>query len=137
MREKLTDREGVTDEARRIRLALIKGQTERIETVYARYREQGETVVILAMDPRDSYATLACQGLGITEEQIEWAMKKAEEEQRKPLVVAPLHLDLALNPKVLGEEFRDAIGRFKDKAIVVVIIAQEGKTLVTLPLPPE
>lgn len=128
---------GITPEDSRLRQHLARSQIERIEMVYVdTLRRWGEVPVIVVMDPRDSCARTLCKGYqGISEESVRSVLRDAREREERPIMIVPIGLDVALHDSFAGQAMRDHISAHHHEALCVVVIAEEGKTLVTFPLP--
>ncbi len=128
---------GITPEDSRLRQHLARSQIERIEMVYVdTLKRWGEIPVIVVMDPRDSCAQTICKGhQGVSAEDVRSVLRDARERGERPIMIVPIGLDVALHDSFAGRRMRDHIDARNHEALCVVVIAEEGKTLVTFPLP--
>lgn len=128
---------GITPEDSRRRQHLARSQIERVEMVYVdTLRRWGEVPVVVVMDPRDSCAQTICKGHeGISEGNVRSVLRDARERDERPIMIVPIGLDVALHDSFAGRAVRDHISAHHHEALCVVVIADEGKTLVTFPLP--
>jgi hypothetical protein len=134
----LDPKEGLAPEASRFRQKMINDHKEQIEHVYEKATKKwGEPPVMLAMDPDDSFAQRLCDAHRetITPESIAHVRRVAEQRGEHPTLVMTATLDVAL--KMIGPQGQDTLRRSIGKAICCISIAREGKTIMTLPLPPK
>lgn len=134
------DRSGISPSASAIRQNMVRSHVELIEMAYAdALSKWGDIPVILVMDPQDSCARLICEGLNewITKEAIAAVLKKAIERRERPTLVCPVGMEVAMSDSFCSEQMHEAIKAARGKAICTVVVALEGKTFMTLPLPPK